>query len=616
MRRILLIVLFASVAIGASAPARTSPGLPRVQDVDPPSWFAGHSHNRITLLARGANLAGASVTTTTPGITIRGVRPEATGKWLFIDVTVEPSAAPGSVDLLVSTAGGDAPAGFELKPRLDPVGRFAGFTPDDVIYLLMPDRFANGDVVNDAPAGSTPADRNDRYGYHGGDLQGVIDRLPYLADLGVTAIWLNPVYDNSDDSRDYHGYGATDFYDVDEHLGTVEQFRALVDAAHAAGIKVIQDQVANHCGPDHPWLPVTPNPSWFNGTEASHLNNVYDIASVTDQNADPARRRATLEGWFANFLPDMNQNDPDVARYLIQNSLWWIETTGLDGIRQDTFPYVPRTYWADWMDAIKAEHPDFTVVGEVFDGDPRRVAFFQGGAERYDGVDSKLDTVFDFPLHFAIVDAFAHGGSLQSLRSIQSSDSQYVRPGVLVPFLGNHDLPRITSEAVFDLKRVRLAVTFLLTARGTPQLYYGDEIGMAGGGDPDNRRDFPGGFPGDPANAFTREGRTKRQNGVWDHVKLVLGVRRAHAALRGPSTSFLTVTDTLLAYVRRNGDDRAVVVLNAASGGTRPILQVGSAFPDGTELVDALGSGAGGTVSGGAVKVKVKAKSALILVPR
>ncbi len=614
MKAVFLSVFLVLATIAAPHAVRSGQGAPSIEKVDPPSWFVGHSRNEITLLARGSNLAGASVVSATEGVTVTGSRTNATGRWLFIDIAIDDAAAEGPVSLEVTTGSGVVETGIELLPRLEPTGRFAGITPDDVIYLLMPDRFANGDTSNDAPAGSVGSNRSEPFAYHGGDIQGVIDRLPYLADLGVTAIWLNPIYDNSDRASDYHGYGATDFYDVEEHLGTVAKFRELVDAAHSFGIKVVQDQVANHCGPDHPWLPVTPTPTWFNGTVSSHLNNVYDISSIVDPAADPARRKATLEGWFANFLPDLNQKDPEVARYLTQNTLWWIGVTGLDGIRQDTFPYVPRTYWADWMDAIKAEHPNFTVIGEVYDGNPVNVAFFQGGEARYDGVDSKLDTVFDFALHFRLVATFATGGEAFVLRDMLGADHRYVRPEVLVPFLGNHDLQRFATIAGGDLKRLRLAQTFLLTTRGTPQLYYGDEIGMTGGSDPDNRRDFPGGFPGDPRDAFSPGGRSKKQAGVYDHVRRVLAARESHAALRGPSTSFVLANATVLAYVRENGPERALVVLNTGPASARPNVPVSDFFADGVALTDALGSTVGGTVASGSIKLKLKARTGVILV--
>ena len=282
-------------------------------------------------------------------------------------------------------------------------GRFQGITVDDVIYLLMPDRFNNGDTANDDPAKSRGLlDRSKPRYYHGGDLRGVIDRLPYLKDLGVTAIWLNPWYDNNDGLNeiempegkpitDYHGYGAIDFYGVDEHLGDLAMLRGLVDTAHALGIKVIQDQVANHTGPYHIWVKDPPTPSWYNGTEADHINETWQTWVLKDSHATPEIMRPVLDGWFLNILPDLNQNDPEARRYIIQNTLWWIGMTGLDGIRQDTLPYVPRSFWRDWMQAIKRQYPRVNVIGETYDGDPSQVAFFQGGARRFDGIDSGID---------------------------------------------------------------------------------------------------------------------------------------------------------------------------------------------------------------------------------
>jgi glycosidase len=607
--------LLALVLAVVSLAAGPAPVAPAVESVSPPSWFAGHSRTRVQLLVRGSGLSGAQLVSRSPAARVVSTTTSASGGSLIAYVDLDPAAAPGPLPLEVASAAGATPVAFSLEPRLPRDGRFAGLSPDDVVYLLMPDRFADGDQANNDPPGAAGHyDRSNPFAYHGGDLRGVIQRLPYLADLGVTAIWLNPIYDNSDRSRDYHGYGTTDFYDVDEHLGTPAEVRELVERAHAAGIKIVQDQVANHVGPSHEWVADPPTPTWFNGTVSQHLNNTFDIAAIADPNATPARRRQTLEGWFADRLPDLNQNDPETAAYLIQNSLWWIETTGLDAIRQDTLPYVPRTYWAKWMDAIKAEHPRFTVVGEVFNGNPSLVGFFQGGVPRFDGIDSKIDTVFDFALYFAIRDVFASDQPVSRVANMLAQDRFYPDATVLVPFLGNHDVERFATRAGGDTRRLRLALTFLLTTRGTPQIYYGDEIALAGGEDPDNRHDFPGGFPGDRRNAFTREGRSKRQNAVFDHVKRVLAVRAANPALRGPGTQVLLQATPVLAYARSSDAQRAVVVVNNGNTTARPSVPLAGTFADGDRLVDALGSGATASVAAGSVRVRVKPRSALILV--
>jgi neopullulanase len=442
--------------------------------------------------------------------------------------------------------------------------------------LIMPDRFANGDRSNDDPAKSKGLfDRSNPKFYHGGDLRGVIDRLAYLKDLGVTALWLNPWYDNTDHADDkevyegqpttgYHGYGAIDFYAVDEHLGDTSTLRELVEKAHALGIKVIQDQVANHTGPYHLWVKDTPTPNWFNGTEAKHINETWQTWALKDPHASPQVLRSVLDGWFIDILPDLNQNDPEARRYIIQNTLWWVGITGLDAIRQDTLPYVPRAFWRDWMAAIKREYPRLNVIGETYDSDPAQVAFFQGGAKQWDGVDSGIDTEFDFPLFYAIRDAFAKGENVKKLAEVLSHDYLYANPQVLVPFLGLHDMLRFMSEEKATPKGLMLAQTFLMTTRGIPLIYYGDEIAMEGKGDPDNRRDFPGGFPGDARNAFTSGGRDAGEREVFDHLKRVIHIRRELESLRRGKLVTLAVADQQYAFARQTPRESVVVIFNNA----------------------------------------------------
>ncbi|HEV7588265.1 MAG TPA: alpha-amylase family glycosyl hydrolase, partial [Longimicrobium sp.] len=448
--------------------------------------------------------------------------------------------------------------------------RFQGFGPDDVIYLVMPDRFANGDPSNDDPAQSPGVlDRANGRRYHGGDLAGIRARLPYLKELGVTAIWMNPVYDNTNhlDYKEvyqgqpttaYHGYHAIDYYAVDEHFGDLALLRQLVDDAHAQGIKVILDMVANHTSPHHPWVTNSPTPTWFNGTEASHLSNTWQIWTLADPHGSPALREPVLGGWFVNILPDLNQDDPEVARYLVQNTLWWADMTGIDGIRQDTWPYVPRRFWRDWMAAIRRDHPRMRVVGEVFDGDPATVSFFEGGRARFDGNDDGVDALFDFPLFFPLRRTFAEGRSIREVAQMLGRDHLYQRPESLVTFLGLHDVVRFMGETGATSDGLKLAFTFLLTARGTPLLYYGDEIALAGGGDPDNRRDFPGGWPGDARNAFAASGRTAAEQQMFDHVRRLLRLRAEHPELREGATENLYLSDQ--AFVYRRG--ASVVALN------------------------------------------------------
>jgi glycosidase len=555
------------------------------------------------------------------------VKVNEAGTYLFVDVTVASQVAPGPRRLRIETAAGAADIPLELLAPLPREGRFGGFSPDDTIYLLMPDRFANGDPSNDEPTVSKGLlDRTKGRYYHGGDLRGVIDHLPYLKDLGVTALWLNPWYDNVnllnereryDDLpvTDYHGYGAVDFYGVEEHFGDLATLRELVDKAHSLGVKVIQDQVANHSGPYHPWVSDSPTPTWYNGTAARHLANTWQTWTLQDPYSTPEMRKATLEGWFLDILPDLNQGDPEVARYIIQNTLWWVGVIGLDGIRQDTLPYVPRAFWHEWMTAIKGEYPGLTVVGELFDGDPALVSFFQGGVRRYDGIDSGVDTLFDFPLYFKIREAFTRGGSLREVAMVLARDHLYPDASPLVTFLGLHDVPRFMNEPSASAASLEAAFTFLLTIRGTPLVYYGDEIGLPGGGDPDNRRDFPGGWKDDGRNAFVSSGRTPAEQAVFEHVRRLLHLRREAAALRRGHTVNLLVADKAWVYARVLDGRAAIVAINTDGVPTTVEAPAGPlGLPDGAALADRLGSSLRTTVEGGRLRIVLPAGASAVFI--
>ncbi|HUG53307.1 MAG TPA: alpha-amylase family glycosyl hydrolase [Vicinamibacteria bacterium] len=596
---------------------------PQVAKVEPPSWWPGHSTSTVRLLVRGRDLAGASVASA-PGLRVVGEpRVSAAGTSLLVDVAVNAGAAPGERRLRLTTAQGSADFPFELRVPLSRDGRFQGFSTDDVVYLIMPDRFANGSAANDdAGPGRGLFDRGRGRYYHGGDLQGVIARLPYLQDLGITALWLTPVYDNVNHLNeretydgaaitDYHGYGAVDFYAVDEHLGDLATYRRLVDAAHARGMKVVQDQVANHTGPYHPWVADPPKPTWYHGAAERHLANTWQTWTLVDPHSTPHVQRETLEGWFIDILPDLNQGDPDVSRYLVQNALWWVGMTGLDAIRQDTLPYVPRRFWADWSAALHREYPRLTLLGEMFDGDPALVSFFQGGVAR-DGIDTGIDTLVDFPLFFPLRRAFAEGKALRELPVMLAHDRLYPDASVLLTFAGLHDVPRFMNEHGATVAGRKLADTFLLTTRGTPLIYYGDEIGMPGGGDPDNRRDFPGGFPGDARDAFTAAGRTPDEAAVFDNLRRLARLRAELAPLRRGRLLNLAVGEQAWAYARMVGEEAVVVVLNNAAAPA--VIEVPAAavgWPEGAAAEDRLG-GAPGRVEGGRLRVSLGARSAAL----
>ncbi len=617
----------AALVFCLAAPLIAAP--PEVSKVEPPNWWIGHSINPVRLLIRGRNLEGARAVGNGANLTIGLTRVNAAGTYAFVDVSIAPNATPGLHPLRLVTTGGEATAAFEVLQPLPRAGRFQGFSPDDVIYLIMPDRFANGDPSNDDPAVSRGLfDRRKPRYYHGGDFQGIIDHLPYLKELGVTALWINPVYDNvnrlnqrerynGDGITDYHGYGAVDFYGVEEHFGTLAQFRELVDAAHRQGLKVIQDQVANHTGPYHPWVKDSPTPTWFHGSESHHVANTWQTWTLIDPHATAEMRAPTLDGWFINILPDLNQDDEEVARYLIQNTLWWVGTAGLDGIRQDTLPYVPRRFWRDWMAAIKREYPDLRVVGEMFDGDPALVSFFQGGQARFDGVDSGVDTVFDFPTYFTMRHAFAEGKPVRDVAVMTGHDYLYPNASLLVTFLGLHDVGRFMSDTGATAQGLELAYTFLMTARGIPMIYYGDEIGMRGGGDPDNRRDFPGGWREDPRNAFTAAGRTAEENAIWDRVRRLTHLRGELEPLRrGPMVN-LCVSDQAYGYARTGAAGPVVVLMNNAASAAEVKCDLSPlGLSEGATLTDRLGGAPELRVTGGRVDALLPGRTAGIYVRR
>jgi glycosidase len=576
LRRLGLTALLLASASAVCAAQRP----PSVTKVEPPDWWANHSVNPVRVMLRGQNLGGARVEAVGQGVRTGLVRVNEAGTYAFVDVFIDGGARPGSRQLRVSTAAGAADAQFGINEPLPRAGRFQGFTPDDVIYFIMPDRFADGDRSNNDPPKSPGLyDRTKGRYYHGGDFQGLIDRLPYLKELGVTAIWINPVYDNTDrpDEREtypeteggprrpttaYHGYGAIDFYGVEEHYGTMQKLREFVDRAHAAGFKVIQDQIANHTSPYHPWAAERPTPTWFYGTVENHLSNNWQKWTTMDPHASEETRRRNLEGWFIDILPDLNQDDEEVRRYLIQNTLWWLGTVGFDAVRMDTLPHVPRHFWRDWTAAIRAEYPHVNVLGELFDGDPALLAYFQRGRVGHDRIDTGIDTLYDFALHYAVRDAFAKGESVRKLAQVLAHDHLYPRPEVLVPFVGVHDMQRFMNEKGATVEGLKLAQAFVMTTRGTPLLYYGDELAMPGGGDPDNRRDFPGGFPGDPRNAFTRAGRTPVENEVFEHVKRLAKLRAELPALRRGSLVHVYDEEQQAVFARVLPDQTTFVAFN------------------------------------------------------
>jgi glycosidase len=555
----------------------------------------------VRLVVRGTNLHGARVTSTRPETSPLSVVVNPAGTYLFLSVSINPAARPGDYPLQLETATGRATIPFSLNATLDAATNFQGITNDDVIYLIMPDRFSNGDTSNDAPAGSPPEanDRKNPRSFHGGDLRGVINHLPYLKELGVTALWLNPWYDNPNGvttcdkpwcpNTNYHGYHAIDYYGVEDHFGDLRTLRELVEKAHRLGIKVIQDQVANHVGIQHAWAGDMPLDNWFHGTPTRHPQNPFRGDLLLSPNASAEERRSTLDGWFNDALPDMNQDEPEVARYEIQNALWWIGVTGLDGIRQDTIQYMPRFFIRELSIALHRQYPRMWMVGEVFDRDPAHTAFFMGGRVGWDGLDTELDSVFDFALWQSSLDVFSGKKPVRHLRDTLKYDANYPNAARLTTMLNNHDVKRTISVEGMTLEGAMLHTAFLLSVRGIPQLYYGDEIALAGDDDPDNRRDFPGGFPNDPRNAFTKGGRKLEEQRMYEWTRDWIALRREHPAIRHGRTIDLVYTDDVYIFARRTLDETVVVAVNRAATPQKTTIPLAMIeMGDGAQLIPLL----------------------------
>jgi glycosidase len=514
---------------------------PCIDKIDPPGWWIGLPDPM--LLVHGQMLQKARFTLQGEGVTLVLTQPSANGHWAFLWVQ-SASAAPQTLWITAVNDQGQSRWPFRLAQRSRDPAAHRGFSSADVLYLIMTDRFADA-----APRDHTGDDRAAPRGWHGGDFSGIVQHLDYLQQLGVTTLWTTPVASNDAMPESYHGYAATDLYAVDSHFGTLDDYRRLSDGLHARGMKLVIDLVPNHIGVQHPWVLDPPAPEWFHGTLANHSAVGNDFLQLVDPHAPESAWRDITLGWFTNAMPDLNQENPLVARYLIQNAMWWVETANLDGIRLDTFPYVDRAFWHDFHSALHGAYPQLTTVGEIFHRNPEVTSFFAGGVA-HGGIDTGLDTPFDFPIYFTLRDVLCHGKPMTDLAAVLRQDSLYPHPERLVPFIGNHDTVRFLTEAGGSVSKAKLALGLVIMLRGTPQIYSGDEIGMDGKDDPDNRHDFPGGFPGDSHSAFTKAGRTATEEDIFSWTADLLALRAAHPVLQTGLEQNLLADEDDFAFVR------------------------------------------------------------------
>lgn len=535
--------------------------LPKVTKIEPPNWWANHSINPVRLLVRGENFQNSTVISLDKNLKISNIRINSRGDYIFFDVEIPKHTKVGKYNFELSNKNGKTLIPFEI---LAPVKTdLEIITNEDVIYLIMPDRFADGDSSN-----NKDVDRKNPRMWHGGDFRGIQQKIPYLKELGVTAIWLTPWYDNPDEANscdkpwcpntNYHGYHAIDYYGVENHFGSMADLQEMIRECRKNGIKVIQDQVANHVGVQHVWSKNPPLENWFSKYEPNTFNN----SVLLSPNSSEKERRNLLEGWFNELLPDNNHYEPEVAKYQIQNALWWIGMTGISGIRQDTIQYMPRTFIRDWSAAILRQYPRFYIVGEVFEEDSAQTSFFQGGKTGFDGIDTNLPSVFDFKLWRTSQEVFTSKKPMRALRDVLKYDGLYPNINNVTVLANNHDTDRFMSLQGATKEGAKLHIAFILATRGIPQIYYGEELLMTGGHDPDNRKDFPGGFSGDAANKSTKSGRTADEQEMFEWAREWIKLRRENRALREGKTVDLFYDKDVYVFERKIDSESVIIAIN------------------------------------------------------
>ncbi len=561
----MFIGLFAYVAIAGS-----SVNAQNVERIEPPFWWTGFKVNELQLLLYGEDISNYRITLDHPGVKLKEVVNVESPNYLFIYLDITHEAQPGVMDITFRDKNnGSFVVEYELKQR-DP-GAFyhEGFDSSDAIYLLMPDRFANGNPAIDNVAGMLEkSDRNDPVGRHGGDIQGIIDNLDYIADMGFTAIWHNPVLENNQPNYSYHGYAITDFYKVDARLGTNEDYLRLIREAEERGVGIIKDMIFNHCGSKHWWMDDLPTSDWINQWD-EFTRTSYRGTTIVDPHAAEADFDLMNRGWFDRHMPDLNQENRLLADYLIQNSLWWIEYSGISGIRVDTQFYPCQRFMADWGWRVMYEYPYFNIVGEAWLPKASLVSYFQGGKLNHDGYNSHIPSVFDFPLYDAVINAFNEEHSwnkgLIKLYDALAEDFLYPDPYSLVVFGDNHDTDRLFTSLNENIRSLELVITFLATTRGIPLMYYGTEILMTGlesSGHGYIREDFPGGWEDDKVNSFNRTGRSNIQNRAHDFISMLFNYRKQREVLHYGYLKHFVPENNVYVYFRYNDNETIMVVLN------------------------------------------------------
>lgn len=563
---ILLIVFLFSWGEGQTAQAM------EIKKVAPSFWWAGMKNPELQILLYGENLALSDVSVSGEGIYLKETVRQDNPNYLLLYLDLSEAKAQ-TFQILLKNGKKKLQIPYELKSRVRRGEDVKGFTSEDVLYLIMPDRFANGNPENDVVDGmrEKKVDRADAFARHGGDIQGISSHLDYIADLGVTAIWLNPTQENDMESGSYHGYAITDYYQIDRRFGSNEDFCALVEKAHEKNLKVVMDMIFNHCGSENYLFKDKPSKDWFN-YRSNYVQTSFKTASVMDIHASAFEKKIATDGWFTSVMPDFNQRNRHVARYLIQSSIWWIEYAGINGIRQDTHPYADFDFMSQWCKEVLDEYPYFNIVGETWLNSNVLVSYWQKDSKLAAPLNSNLPTVMDFPLQALMNQAFDEetgewGGGLYKLYDYQTQDLVYANPMNLLTFLDNHDTSRFaqTDEMAKNLKRYKQAMVFLLTTRGIPQIYYGTEILMTGDkgkGDGDLRKDFPGGWQGDTRNCFVENGRTALENEAFEFTRQLLNWRKGNQVIGKGNLKHYSIQNGVYVYQREFNGKSVVVIMN------------------------------------------------------
>ena len=550
----------------------------KIEHIEPENWYVGMKNSSLQLMVYGKNIRDSRVSVDYPGVKIDSLVRLDSPNYLFVYLNLS-GAKPGNMVLNID----GKKVNYPLKARTMSGDKRMGFDNSDVLYMLMPDRFASGRNITKPMKGLNPyvVDRSKPSLRHGGDLEGVRQHLDYFNQLGVTALWFTPVLENNlpdmNSQSSYHGYATTNYYRVDPRFGTNEDYARLVAEAHAKGLKVVMDMIFNHCGYDHPWVKDMPSKDWFNTPEwmkkgdSYYLQTSYKLTPVLDPYASKVDKRETVDGWFVRSMPDLNQKNPHVMTYLIQNSEWWIETVGIDGIRMDTYPYADRKAMSQWMKILNEEYPNFNTVGETWVTEPAYTAAWQKDS-KLSKVNSYLKTVMDFSFYDKInlakheeTDAWWKG--LNRIYNSLCYDYLYENPSSVMAFIENHDTDRFLENGK-DTLALKQALALLLTINRIPQLYYGTEVLMNGTKevtDGNVRCDFPGGFAGDKHNAFTAEGRTKAENSMFNWLSKLLKWRRNNMVItKGKQIQFIPYKGVYV-IARQWNDQTILTILNGTS---------------------------------------------------